>query len=123
MMMGGSSPSPQWYPVASSFAEASPVVVTAGSTTPDIHFFFTTAGTPLAPPVVAGPPSHDRDKGAFGLPILTETGGQYQIQKSYSMREGTWFNLGSSAWGDGTVKILQDASATEPRAFYRVLRK
>lgn len=118
--MGGLS---QWYPLATSYADAATIDVTAGTTIPNIDFFLTAPDIPLPPPVMAGAPSHDSVAGTFGIPILTEEGSYYQLQRSDSMLEGSWFNVGSQWSGDGSAQTLEDDTATGPKGFYRVIRK
>jgi hypothetical protein len=113
----------QWYPLANSDADATPVVITAGTTTADIQFFFTKIATPVSPPVLAGPPTHDIVTHTFGLPVLTDSINLYQLQKSNNLLEGSWFNLGDEVPGDDSVQIFQDSAATGPNAFYRVLKR
>lgn len=111
---------PQWWPNANTFADAAPVTVAAGGVTPGINFFI---GEPEAsPPALAGPTSYDAAGHTFGIPVQTVSGETYELQRSDSMREGTWFTV-AEIWGDGTAQTLRDATATGAKGFYRVLKK
>ena len=114
---------PQWWPNATTFAEASPVAVTAGSVTSGIHFFVTEPATPASPPQTAGPAVFNPATSILGIPIQTENGVTYQLQRSNSLLDGSWYNVGSLAYGDGTVQTLQDTEAAGTKSFFRVLRK
>ena len=110
----------QWWPNANTFADASPVTVTAGAVTPGINFFL---GVPApTPPAVAGPSTYNPASQTFGIPIQTVAGASYELQRSESMRENTWFTV-AEIWGDGTAQTIQDTTATGTKGFYRVLRK
>ena len=120
--MLGQSSSPNWWPNANTYADASPVAVSAGTVTADIHFFLAGPATAPAPPKLAGPSVLNPATHTFSLPITTESGGYYQLQKSFSMREGTWFNIGWANYGSGSPITLTDPDANEPAAFYRASR-
>ena len=111
----------QWWPNANTFADASPVTVAAGGVTPGIDFFIGGA-VATSPPTLAGPPTHNAASHTFGIPVQTVSGVTYELQRSDSMREGTWFTV-AEAWGDGNPQTLQDTTATGPKGFYRVLKK
>lgn len=113
---------PQWWPNAQSFAEAAPVVVTAGAVASGVHFFVTPADTPPSPPQYGGPMVFTPDTHVFSMPVMTENGSTYQLQRSENLLEGSWFNVGSPAWGNGAVQTLQDTTATGASGFYRVLK-
>lgn len=116
--MGGS---PQWWPNANTFAEAAPVTVAAGGVTPGISFFIG-GTTATSPPTLAGPTAYNAASHTFGIPVQTISGVSYELQRSDSMREGTWFTV-AEAWGDGNPQTLQDTTATGTKGFYRVLKK
>lgn len=111
----------QWWPNANTFADASPVTVAAGGATPNINFFLG-GTTATSPPTLAGPTTYDAASHTFGIPVQTVEGASYELQRSDSMREGTWFTI-TEIWGDGNPQTLQDTTATGAKGFYRVLRK
>lgn len=111
----------QWWPNANTFADAAPVTVVAGGVAPGINFF-TGGSTAASPPTLAGQTTYDAASHTFGIPVQTVEGVSYELQRSDSMREGTWFTV-AEIWGDGTAQTLRDTTATGPKGFYRVLRK
>jgi hypothetical protein len=56
------------------------------------------------------------------ISIQTVQGESYQLQRSESMQENTWYPI-TEIWGDGTILTLRDTAATGAKAFYRVLSK
>ena len=116
--MGGT---PQWWPNASSFAEAGEVTITAGGTIPAIHFFLDQP--PVEAPQPVGQPTYDAGSGTFSMAVQTVEGVSYQLQRSNTMADGTWFNVGETIWGDGKDQTLQDETAEAGNGFYRVLAK
>lgn len=55
---------------------------------------------------------------AANLQWQTQTGHTYQPQYSYDL--STWFNLGSSITGDGTIKSIFDSNTSQAKKFYQV---
>lgn len=119
---GGNLPEPQWFPNASNFAEAQAVSVQASQTTGPVNFFLTPSDVPPPQPEIVGAPVQNPITGVFSLAIQTEQNVQYELHKSISLLDQSWWPM-AWAWGDGTPQILQDNSATGPVGFYRVIRK
>jgi hypothetical protein len=55
---------------------------------------------------------------AVNLQWQTQTGHTYQPQYSFDL--STWFNLGSSVTGDGTIKSVFDTSTAQAKKFYQI---
>ena len=105
-----------WYPNADSNT-AETVTIAAGATVPDINFTF--GSGPVTPdPEIVGAPGQTPG-GGFGFSVQSEFDKGYQFRKSTTLRDGSWFVLGSF-WGDGSVVDLEDTN-TASHAFYRVV--
>jgi hypothetical protein len=52
----------------------------------------------------------------------TEAEGWYQVQWTFDMTAGNWFDLGEPVAGDGTIQSVFDGTRGGPRRFYRVVR-
>ncbi len=113
---------PQWYPNAATLADAQTVVVQAGLVATNIHFFLIAPATPSAPPQIAGLPVFNSGAGVMSLTIPTEMGEEYELQKSTTLLDNSWWPV-TSAWGDGSVQTLEDPKATGAQGFYRLMRK
>jgi hypothetical protein len=110
----------KWWPNANSFAEAAPVTVAANTVTSGVDFFF--GEKAKTPPVQVGSPVRDAVTRTLDISIQTVQGESYQLQRSESMQENTWYPI-TEIWGDGTILTLRDTAATGAKAFYRVLSK
>jgi hypothetical protein len=110
----------KWWPNADTFADAAPVTVTADKMTSGVHFFF--GETAKTPPELAGAPVYNAETGTCGIPIRTSLNTRYELQRSDSMLEGTWYAV-AEMWGDGTVQNITDNAAPAKMGFYRVLKK
>jgi len=55
----------------------------------------------------------------FSVTIPTVGGSTYYLEYRSSLSDTSWVTVGQVA-GDGTVQVFSDASATDPRRFYRV---
>ena len=108
-----------WYPNATSFNEALPVLITADTTTPDLHFFVFSIPPPTAEIVVPEILSISRVGTSFGLSFKTEAGLQYVIEYSESLAAGSWSQLDAFA-GDGGTAVFVDPGAASTKRFYRV---
>ncbi|MCF7734623.1 MAG: hypothetical protein K9N23_23270, partial [Akkermansiaceae bacterium] len=108
-----------WYPNATSFNEALPVLVTADTTTPDLHFFVFSIPPPTAEVVIPKILSISRVGTSLGLTFKTETGLQYAIEYSESLAAGSWTHLDAFA-GDGGTAVFVDPGAASTKRFYRI---
>jgi hypothetical protein len=119
---GGNLPDPQWFPNASNFAESQAVSVQANQIASQVNFFLTPTDVPPPPTEIVGAPIQNPTTGVFSLAIQTEQDVQYELHKSISLLDQSWWPM-AWAWGDGTPQTLQDNGATGPVGFYRVIRK
>lgn len=119
---GASAPEPQWYVNATSPGQAATVVVTPGNIVSNVNFFLSPASLLLPPPGLAEPPQYDPGDKVFSLTIETEAGASYELQKSTTLLDNSWWPVGS-AYGDGQPQMLQDSTSMGPVGFYRVVRK
>ncbi|MCF7707638.1 MAG: IPT/TIG domain-containing protein [Verrucomicrobia bacterium] len=110
----------QWYANANSNT-ASTVVISAGAVANNIDFTYFDSGDPLPDPEIAVPPSFDSATGTFGFGVQTDSGENYQVLKSSTLNEGSWYLL-ESIWGDGSVANISDTNTQSSAAFYRVIR-
>jgi len=67
----------------------------------------------------SAPRSLGWSNGVFRMQVPTVTGINYALEYRNSLSTGTWVSLPAIA-GDGTVKILSDANATNRFRFYRL---
>ena len=109
-----------WWPNADTFADAAAVTVTADTLTSGVHFFL--GETAKTPPELAGAPVFNAETQTCGIPIQTERNTRYELQRSETMLEGSWYSV-SELWGDGTVQNIMDGTATADMEFYRVRQK
>ncbi len=119
---GGNLPEPQWFPNADSLADAQAVQVQANTISKHINFFLSPSDVPPLPPELVGEPVCDQPSGVFSLAIRTERDVQYELQKSTSLLDQSWWPVGW-AYGDGAEQSLQDSGASGMKGFYRVVRK
>lgn len=119
---GSNQPEPQWYPNASSPAHAATVVVAANQTVNEVNFFLSPSDAPVPPPQFVGPPEYNAPAGVFSLTIQTEANVSYELHKSTSLLDNSWWPV---AWanGNGETQILADTTLTGPVGFYRAVRK
>jgi len=113
---------PQWYPNATSFAQAATVTVSAGQTATNINFYLAPIPTPppnfLLPWPAAhrpGVPGSDWD---FGLGT-TVSGVTYYLEYKDSLGDAQW-TIAQTITGDGGPGILADKAASSPQRFYRL---
>lgn len=119
---GGNLPEPQWFSNAGSLANAQAVLVQANTTTNHVNFFLSPSDVLPPPPEIVGEPVCNPSTGVFSLAIQTEPDVQYELQKSTSLFDQSWWPV-AWAYGDGTEQSLQDSDATGVKGFYRVVRK
>jgi len=78
----------------------------------------------LPPPTaaeLAGPPfTLDENTASFTL-TLSDSSRVYQLQRSISLDENSWKNVGPAVPGTGSPIVLQDPARPQSRCFYRVL--
>ena len=111
----------QWLPNSKSFANAQPVVVAAGGSLPNIDFFLNPEVAIPQPPALTQAPVMNAGTQTFSLAANLENGVTYLLQKSFSLSEDSWFTI-ATFYGSGASQVLEDAQATEPSAFYRIVR-
>jgi hypothetical protein len=119
---GSGLPEPQWYPNAASLAQAQPLQVQANLLAENVNFFLAPSDAPLPPPQITGQPVLDSQTGVFALTISTDESIEYELQKSLTLQEQSWWPV-SWCYGDGQPQTLQDSVMNAPFGFYRVLRK
>jgi hypothetical protein len=119
---GGNLPEPQWFPNAGSFADAQAVSVQANTVANNVNFFLSPSDVPPPPPEIVGAPISNPSAGTFSLTIQTEPNVEYELQKSISLFEQSWWPV-AWAYGDGAEQSLQDGGATGAKGFYRIVRK
>lgn len=111
----------QWYPNASSIANAQGVSVGAGGSVSEVNFFLNPVEAIPVAPVITQPPALNPATHTFGMLAATENGVTYLLQKSYTLLEDSWFTI-ATINGNGAAQAFEDAQATEPAAFYRIVR-
>jgi hypothetical protein len=111
----------QWYPNAASISEAQPVTVAAGGTLGEVNFFLNPVEQIPVAPVITQAPAMNPTAQTFTLQTLTESGVTYLLQKSFTLNETSWFTV-ATLYGNGAAQSLEDAQASEPSAFYRIVR-
>jgi hypothetical protein len=119
---GGNLPEPQWFPNAGSLADAQAVSVQANTVANNVNFFLSPSDVPPPPPEIVGAPISNPSAGTLSLTIQTEPDVQYELQKSISLFDQSWWPV-AWAYGDGTEQSLEDTGATGSKGFYRVVRK
>lgn len=110
---------PQWYPNAATIDKAQAVQVLANTVVSNVNFFVSPAPAPIE---ITGPPTLNSATGVFSVPIQTESGVVYELLKSTSLLDNSWW-LVAEAWGDGEPQTLEDTQATGTKGFYRVMRR
>lgn len=114
---------PQWYPNAATIDQAQAVTVPANTVVSNINFFVSPAPVPVsAPPEITEPPAFNPGTGEFSVQIQTESGAVYELLKSTSLLDHSWWPV-AEAWGDGEPQTLKDTEATGTKGFYRVIRR
>jgi len=111
----------QWYPNASSISAAQGVTISAGGTVGEVNFFLNPVEAIPVAPVITQPPALNPTTHTFGMQAATENGVTYLLQKSYTLLEDSWFTI-ATINGNGAAQAFEDAQATEPAAFYRIVR-
>lgn len=111
----------QWYPNAAAFASAQAVGVSAGGSVGEVNFFLNPVEVIPVAPVITQAPVLNPTTHTFGMQAATETGVTYLLQKSYTLLEDSWFTIATIV-GNGAAQAFEDAQATEPAAFYRIVR-
>ncbi len=111
----------QWYPNASSITAAQAVSISAGGSVGEVNFFLNPVEVIPVAPVITQPPALNPTTHTFGMQAATETGVTYLLQKSYTLLEDSWFTIATIV-GNGAAQAFEDAQATEPAAFYRIVR-
>ncbi|MDF7823237.1 IPT/TIG domain-containing protein [Pontiellaceae bacterium B12227] len=111
---------PQWYPNATTNTQATVITVAAGNTVTDINFTLSPPDVPMVYPAIVEMPSYDPASGTLSFAVETEANSNYTLQKSATLKEGSWFNL-DTFWGDGSNALLQDTDTASPAGFYRVV--
>lgn len=111
----------QWLPNSKSIANAQPVVIAAGGSLTGIDFFLNPEEATPLPPTLTQAPAMNTNTQTFSLAAHLEDGVTYLLQKSFSLTEDSWFTIGT-VYGSGAPQVLEDAQATEPTAFYRLVR-
>ena len=67
-------------------------------------------------------PAFNPGTGEFSVQIQTESGAVYELLKSTSLLDHSWWPV-AEAWGDGEPQTLKDTEATGTKGFYRVIRR
>lgn len=111
----------QWYPNASSITAAQAVSISAGGSVGEVNFFLNPVEAIPVAPAITQPPVLNPATHTFGMQAATETGVTYLLQKSYTLLEDSWFTIATIV-GNGAEQAFEDAQATEPAAFYRIVR-
>ena len=111
----------QWLPNSKSISNAQPVVVSAGGSLIGIDFFLNPEETIPLPPTLTQEPVMDSNTQTFSLAANLENGVTYLLQKSFSLTEDSWFTIGT-IYGSRAPQVVEYAQATEPSAFYRLVR-
>jgi hypothetical protein len=61
-----------------------------------------------------------RSTGSFSVSVLTDTAKTYWLEYKNSLSDPVWTPLLPGVAGDGTIRILVDATASVPHRFYRL---
>ncbi len=117
------STAPQWYPNASSFAQAAAVSVTAGQTASNITFYLAPVPVPPsslllhapAPQCAGGVPCGDLD---FCVEA-TVSGVVYYLEYKNSLGDADW-TVAQTITGDGLSRTLVDKAPLSTQRFYRL---
>ena len=122
--MGGPGyPPPQWFPNAYEQTDAAGVTVTAGAGVPDVDFFLDLRPDMMPPATPALEPVFDPVEHKFQCRVANQPGFLYELWKSLSAEEGTWYKAGGAGTGSAEFLTLEDENATAPKSFYKVVRK
>ncbi len=122
---GAGQPVPQWFANAYDHADAAEVVVAAGSVVRDANFFLDLLPATLSPPPPASAPVYVAGENKFQCEAFIEGGFSYDLYKSDTGAEGTWYKVPYASGGNtpGTTATFTDSNATGARAFYKIIRK
>lgn len=121
---GPGFPLPQWFGNIYDIADAEEVVITAGSTNSNMDFFLDLIPDMLSPVVSTFENQYNAGTGAFQSTVLTESGFAYEFWKSVSLKDGSWYKLPTAQSGTTTNSAtFTDSTATELKAFYKIIRK
>jgi hypothetical protein len=108
-----------WFPNASTNIDATAVVIAAGATVENINFTLSSSGSEPNPPITT-PPSYDPTTGKFSFAVQTAEYKNYSLQKSASMKDGSWYVL-QSFWAYSTSTVVEDTNTVSSSGFYRVV--
>ena len=119
---GGGYPAPQWYGNAYDISGAEVVSITAGSVLSNVNFFLDRLPGSLEPLPEISSPTYSAANNQFQFSIPTSDGFVYDLMKSFTGKDGSWFRVGT-VYGSGSNSMVSDDSAIEPNALYKIVRR